>query len=155
MEQVVHPAPLQPAPGEAGTRGLCLRPVQHPSIPPLQSKSPNVLLGWWPGVQSWCFAPSESPCLFNLGTGDSEDLDVLWIHIQNGGHFSWMEESPSPLGQLGDLLLLLVLGTKGMAQPWASNTGQPTLDTFKTQLDRLLGHLMAVLLPRKAGPDDP
>jgi len=30
------------------------------------------------------------------------------------------------------------------------------LDTFQIQLDRVLGHLvLAVLLPRKVGPDDP
>lgn len=38
---------------------------------------------------------------------------MLWIHTQNGGYFSGMGASSSPLGELG--VLLFVLGTKGMA----------------------------------------
>lgn len=30
----------------------------------------------------------------------------------------------------------------------------PTLDTFKVELDRVLGHLYIMLLPSKVGPDD-
>lgn len=143
MEQVTHPAPPQPVPREAETQALCLCIVQHPSIPRCCiCKAKALTRCWgsgWGYVQPWCFTPSESPCLLDLGTGGSEDLNVLWIHTQNGGYFSRIGASPSALGQLGDLLPATPVC------PWHKGHGQTCSSEASTFQGR--SHSLSLLFP--------
>lgn len=119
----MHPAPLQSVPREAGMQALLsahCAASPRPSLLCLQSKSPSAALGGHPDA-----SPHQKVCACStwaLGV----QRNMLWIHTRNGGYlgyFSWKGTSPSPLDELGVLLLLFVLGSKGMAKPAAQKPG--------------------------------